>query len=267
MNNVNKNKQQEGNTMNNLNIKNIATMSQQEIEQLGRLDKGALFELVRAFFLTDKEVTRSIVVAMIVLRQTDFGCLSLRNLDLSGLDLQGVNFEGSEIEGCDFSHADLSNATFEYARIQECNFERALMINTFMFSGKFKRCDFDCVNLIYSLRLPDDFTEQNQNTNTGMPQWCLAINGDNDVDVRLALKCLVTLLDAFVEQGVDAKNTLVLASMVYPYLKIKVDGDMHQEAFFEFFDQHYPIWLMKKVSVFNTENIEPLSGSGLEAFF
>lgn len=240
----------EGNTMNILNEKGVEMMTQQEIEKLGRLDRSGLFELVRTFFLTEKEVTRSIVVALIVLRQTDFGCLTLRNLNLSGLDLQGVNFEGSEIEGCDFSNADLSNATFEYARILGCNFELALMINTFMYSGKFKRCYFDGVNLIYSLRLPNDFIEQNQNVNSGMPQYCLAINGDNDVDVRLALKCLVTLLDVLVKQGVDAKNSNVLASMVYPYLKIKLDGEMSQHGFFEFFDNHYPAWLTNKIGVF-----------------
>ncbi|BDX01727.1 hypothetical protein MACH16_04750 [Marinomonas pontica] len=80
--------------------KNVETMTENEIMQLASYDHSALFELVRSFFSREKEVvvTRSIIVALFALRQTDFGCLTLKGLNLSGLDFKQVNFEGSQIK-------------------------------------------------------------------------------------------------------------------------------------------------------------------------
>ncbi|TOD21186.1 hypothetical protein CGJ69_24405, partial [Vibrio parahaemolyticus] len=85
----------------------ISTMAQHELEAMMREDSQYLFEQTVQFFKTDKSVTRSVVVAMILLNVTDFEFLRLERLDLTDLDLRGVNFCGSVINNCDFSCADL----------------------------------------------------------------------------------------------------------------------------------------------------------------
>lgn len=50
----------------------ISTMTQQELEALKRQDSQYLFEQTVLFFKTDRPMTRSVVVAMILLSVTDF---------------------------------------------------------------------------------------------------------------------------------------------------------------------------------------------------
>lgn len=246
--------------------KNVETMTDNEIMQLASYDHSELFELVRSFFSREEEevVTRSIIVAMLVLRQTDFGCLTLKGLDLSGLDFQRVNFEGSKIENCNFSGADLSDATFEYAHVQGCNFEQVKMINTFMYSGKFSECDFDKVSLLYAQELPKGFEANNYNVNTGMPNYVHILDEDDSSAVRQAEFCLTSLLDAFVEEGVSSIDNVALAARVYPYLKVISDDEIiDQKAFFEFFDSYYSRWLIGRMNFLISDKVTPLSDSGI----
>ncbi|WP_447074298.1 pentapeptide repeat-containing protein [Vibrio alginolyticus] len=245
-----------------MNNKSVEMMTYKELYDWGVQDRSSLFEAVRVFFKADKTVTRSIVVAMLLLQQTDLGCLTLKNLDLSGLDLKRVNFGGSKIENCDFSNADLSNATFEYARVKNCNFNEALFVNTFMFSGKFKKCNFDGVNLIYAQTLPKGIEKENRCVNAGVPECCLAICSETESDTELAIRCLTTLLDMFEGQKKDCRDPLMAALMVYPYLKISINGDLSKQGFMTFFDRYYPCWLKKVSKLESLPTVESLEEAG-----
>lgn len=215
----------------------ISTMTQHELDALKRGDSEYLFEQTVLFFKTDKPMTRSVVVAMILLSVTDFECLRLERLDLTDLDLRGVNFCGSVIKNCDFSGADLSNASFEYTEIKDCNFTDALFVETFMYSARFKQCDFEGVNLLYARERADGFKDENLNVNTTSPQRALAINVDNNFDTNLASHVMITLISYHLRQGVKDKEQLFLLCFVY--MKPKVNGVISEVAYRPLFEATY----------------------------
>lgn len=215
----------------------ISTMTQQELEALKREDSQYLFEQTALFFKTDKPVTRSVVVAMILLNVRDFECLHLERLDLTELNLQGANFCGSVIKNCDFSCADLSNASFEYTEIKDCDFTDALFIETFMYSATFKQCDFEGVNLLYAREQADGFEDKNLNVNVGLPQRALAINVDNDFDTNLASHVMIKLISYHLHQGVNDEEQLSL--LCFAYMKPKVNGVISEAAYWPLFETTY----------------------------
>ncbi|NAZ53292.1 hypothetical protein GL177_07950 [Vibrio toranzoniae] len=215
----------------------ISTMTQQELEALNREDSQYLFEQTSLFFKTDKQVTRSVVVAMILLNVTDFECLHLERLDLTDLDLRGVNFCGSVIKNCDFSGADLSNATFEYTEIKDCDFTDALFVETFMYSATFKQCDFEGVNLLYARERADGFEDKNLNVNTTLPKTVMAINVDNTFDANLASSAMFKLISYLMRQGFKNKSQLV--RLCEQFIKPKLNGEISEEAYLPLFETTY----------------------------
>jgi uncharacterized protein YjbI with pentapeptide repeats len=215
----------------------ISTMTQQEVEALKREDSQYLFEQTALFFKTDKPVTRSVVVAMILLNVTDFECLHLELLDLTNLDLRGVNFCGSVIKNCDFSCADLSNASFEYTEINDCDFIDALFVETFMYSATFKQCDFEGVNLLYARERADGFEDKNLNVNTTLPKTVMAINVDNTFDANLASSAMFKLISYLMRQGFKNKSQLV--RLCEQFIKPKLNGEISEEAYLPLFETTY----------------------------
>jgi uncharacterized protein YjbI with pentapeptide repeats len=215
----------------------ISTMTQQELEALKREDSQYLFEQTALFFKTDKPVTRSVVVAMILLNVRDFECLHLDRLDLTELNLQGANFCGSVIRNCDFSGADLSNASFEYTEIKDCDFTDALFIETFMYSATFKQCDFEGVNLLYARERADGFEDNNINVNVGFPQKAIAINVDNTIDADIASNAMLKLISYLMRQGFKNKSQLIRLCELF--IKPKLNGVISEEAYLPLFETTY----------------------------
>ncbi|MEZ8801751.1 pentapeptide repeat-containing protein [Vibrio splendidus] len=238
--------------------KKIETMIDQEVLALGMASRDRLYERVSDFFQSDKKVTRSVIYAMIMLRQRDLSCLSLIDLDLSNLNLQRMDFAGSTIKGCDFTGSDLSSATFEYAKVDNCIFHNALIIDTFLYSGKFKNNDFDMTDFFYARALPESFAKHNQNIHTGLPNLKLAINIDNDHDKELLAFCIIQLLVAKKASGLNTQNATVGFYSVCPYLTAKVNDQESESDFMTFFDQVHSIW--KK---FNYRQVD-MSALGVE---
>ncbi|HCG6308061.1 MULTISPECIES: pentapeptide repeat-containing protein [unclassified Vibrio] len=215
----------------------ISTMADHELEALKREDSQYLFEQTALFFKTDKPVTRSVVVAMILLNVTDFECLRLERLDLADLDLRGVNFCGSVIKNCDFSGADLSNASFEYTEIKDCDFIGALFVETFMYSATFKQCDFEGVNLLYARERADGFEDNNINVNVGFPQKAIAINVDNIIDADIASNAMLNLISYLIRQGFKNKSQLIRLCELF--IKPKVNGVISEAAYLPLFETTY----------------------------
>lgn len=215
----------------------ISTMAQHELEALKREDSQYLFEQTVLFFKADKQVTRSVVVAMILLNVTDFECLHLERLDLTDLDLRGVNFCGSVINNCDFSGADLSNASFEYTEIKDCDFTDALFVETFMYSATFKQCDFEGVNLLYAKERADEFEDKNLNVNVGFPQRAIAINVDNTIDADIATNAMLKLISYLMCQGFKNKSQLVRLCDLF--IKPKLNGVISEAAYLPLFETTY----------------------------
>lgn len=244
--------------------KPVETMTQQEIFNWLVDDRASLFEALRAFLQTGKTITRSIVFGMLYFHQTDFTYLTLKNLDLSDLDLQWVNFEGATIEDCNFCSSDLSNATFRNCRVKNCNFDDALFINTFMLSGKFENCNFRGVSLIYAQELPKGIKNKNYEVNADAPdsERSVCVGYESDSDNDLAVRCLSILLDRFTRQGIDCREPLLLAQMVYSELKIRVNGEVNKQGFMAFFDRYYPCWLKKISKLESLPTVESLEEAG-----
>ncbi len=222
--------------------KKIETMTDQEVLALGMASRDRLYESVSDFFQSDKKVTRSVIYAMILLRQRDLSCLSLIDLDLSNLNLQRMDFAGSTIKGGDFTGSDLSSATFEYAKVDNCIFHNALIIDTFLYSGKFKNNDFHMTDFFYARQLPESFSKHNQNIHTGLPNLKLAINIDNYHDKELLAFCIIQLLFAQKTRGLNTQNATVGFYSVYPYLTAKVNDQESESDFVKFFDQVHSLW-------------------------
>ncbi|EHG1302975.1 TPA: hypothetical protein GRR93_08885 [Vibrio parahaemolyticus] len=221
----------------------ISTMALHELEALKREDSQYLFEQTVLFFKADKQVTRSVVVAMILLNVTDFECLRLERLDLTDLDLRGVNFCGSVIKNCDFSGADLSNASFEYTEIKDCDFTDALFVETFMYSATFKQCDFEGVNLLYARERADGFEDKNLNVNVGFPQRAIAINVDNTIDAGIATNAMLRLISYLMCQGFKNKSQLVRLCELF--IKPKLNGVISEAAYLPLFETTYDYFIQQ----------------------
>ncbi|EMW0562114.1 TPA: pentapeptide repeat-containing protein [Vibrio parahaemolyticus] len=218
-------------------------MALHELEALKREDSQYLFEQTVLFFKADKQVTRSVVVAMILLNVTDFECLRLERLDLTDLDLRGVNFCGSVIKNCDFSGADLSNASFEYTEIKDCDFTDALFVETFMYSATFKQCDFEGVNLLYARERADGFEDKNLNVNVGFPQRAIAINVDNTIDAGIATNAMLRLISYLMCQGFKNKSQLVRLCELF--IKPKLNGVISEAAYLPLFETTYDYFIQQ----------------------
>ncbi|OQU28468.1 pentapeptide repeat-containing protein [Vibrio parahaemolyticus] len=221
----------------------ISTMALHELEALKREDSQYLFEQTVLFFKADKQVTRSVVVAMILLNVTDFECLRLERLDLTDLDLRGVNFCGSVIKNCDLSGADLSNASFEYTEIKDCDFTDALFVETFMYSATFKQCDFEGVNLLYARERADGFEDKNLNVNVGFPQRAIAINVDNTIDAGIATNAMLRLISYLMCQGFKNKSQLVRLCELF--IKPKLNGVISEAAYLPLFETTYDYFIQQ----------------------
>ena len=226
----------------NMLLKTIENMTDQEVLTLGTASFDRLYERVSDFFQTPKEVNRSVVYAMSLLRQRDLSCLQLIDLDLSNLNLQYMDFAGATIKGCDFTGSDLSSATFEFAKVEDCMFHNALIIDTFLYSGKFNNNDFYGTDFLYGRKVPELFTENNRNINLGLPNTALAINIDNTRDKALLTFCIIKLLTTKKSFRSETKNRKSAFFTVYPYLKGKVNDQVSGSDFEAFFDQVYFMW-------------------------